>query len=129
MIRAFLAVGLAVLTTAPTAFAQPAANGMQGMAGMTSAAAQAPGDEADKALMAGMAKMNHDMASAPETGNADQDFVAMMIPHHEGAVSMAEAELRYGHDPYLRHLAQQIIAAQKQEIAGMQNWQKTHPAP
>ena len=101
---------------------------MQGMAGMSSTPSQAPGDAADKALMAGMAKMDSDMAKAPTTGNADQDFVAMMIPHHTGAVSMAEAELRYGHDPYLRHLAQQIIAAQDREIADMKAWQKKHPA-
>ena len=71
--------------------------------------------------------MNQAMAKAPMTGNADQDFVAMMIPHHAGAISMAETELKYGHDPYLRKLAEQIIAAQKQEIAEMKRWQKAHP--
>ena len=125
MIRTVLAAGLTVLTLAPVAFAQSAPSSMA----MQSQATQAPGDKADKALMSGMAKMNHDMTNAPETGNADQDFVAMMIPHHAGAISMAEAELKYGHDPYLRQMAQNIITAQKQEIAEMENWQKTHPAP
>ena len=130
MIKAsFLAAGLALLTAAPVAFAQPAADSTQAMAGMSGPSAQTPGDAADKALMAGMTKMNQDMTSAPETGNADQDFVAMMIPHHAGAISMAEAELRYGHDPYLRHMAKDIITAQNREIAEMKNWQKAHPAP
>ncbi|MBU6448441.1 MAG: DUF305 domain-containing protein [Rhodospirillales bacterium] len=119
-----LLAGLTALT-APVAFAQTASNGM----GMGGASTQMAGDAADKALMSGMAKMSHDMANAPETGNADQDFVAMMIPHHAGAISMAEAELRYGHDPYLRHMAQDIITAQNREIAEMKNWQKAHPAP
>jgi uncharacterized protein (DUF305 family) len=61
------------------------------------------------------------------TGNPDQDFVAMMIPHHQGAVSMAEVELRYGHDPFLRKLAKDIIAAQDKEIEQMNKWQQKHP--
>ena len=124
MIRIVFAAGVAALGMAPAAFAQSAPNSMA----VESPPAQAPGDKADKALMSGMAKMNHDMTNTPQTGNADHDFVAMMIPHHAGAISMAEAELRYGHDPYLRHMAQDIITAQKQEIAEMENWQKAHPA-
>ncbi|HEY7992273.1 MAG TPA: DUF305 domain-containing protein [Stellaceae bacterium] len=81
---------------------------------------------ADEALMSGMDKMNHDMDAAPMTGNADHDFVAMMIPHHQGAVDMAEVELKYGKDPAMRRLARDIIAAQKKEIALMQAWLKRH---
>jgi uncharacterized protein (DUF305 family) len=103
---------------------RPPEGAMAGMSGM----AQAAKSPADEAVMAGMSKMNHDMAAAPMTGNPDQDFVAMMIPHHQGAVSMAEVELRYGHDPILRKLAQEIIAAQKQEIAEMTAWQQQHHA-
>ncbi len=62
------------------------------------------------------------------TGNADQDFVASMLPHHQGAVDMAKVELQYGKDAELRRLAQNIIAAQDKEIAQMQAWQKKHPA-
>jgi uncharacterized protein (DUF305 family) len=82
---------------------------------------------ADQAMMAGMTKMQRDMSAAPMTGNPDQDFVAMMIPHHQGAVSMAEVELRYGHDPFLRKLAKDIIAAQDKEIEQMNKWQQKHP--
>ncbi len=76
---------------------------MQGdMPGMSGAK---PGP-ANAAMMAGMAKMQYDMGHAPVTGDADKDFVAMMIPHHQGAVDMARAELRYGKDAQIRKLAQ-----------------------
>ena len=78
--------------------------------------------------MTGMDKLNRDMAAAPMTGDPDHDFVAMMIPHHQGAVDMAETELRYGKDAVIRHLAREIIAAQKREIAFMRRWEATHPS-
>ena len=43
----------------------------------------------------------------------------MMIPHHQGAIDMARAELRYGHNEQLRRIAQEIIVDQQQEIAAM----------
>jgi len=57
--------------------------------------------------------------SAQGTGDADRDFVATMVPHHQGAVDMALAELRYGKDETLRRMAQEIIVEQKQEIEAM----------
>jgi uncharacterized protein (DUF305 family) len=86
------------------------------------------GGSPDQAMMAGMAKMNDAMAAAPMTGNTDADFVAMMIPHHQGAVDMARVELQSGKDPELRRLARGIIAAQDKEIAEMHRWQAAHPA-
>jgi hypothetical protein len=65
-----------------------------------------------------MNKMMADMTVKP-TGDVDRDFVAMMVPHHQGAVDMAKAELRYGHNELLRRLAQEIVAKQQQEIATM----------
>ena len=67
---------------------------------------------------AAMRKMMHDMAVKP-TGDVDRDFVAMMVPHHQGAIDMALAVLRYGHNEQLRRLAQEIIVTQQQEIAAM----------
>ncbi len=61
------------------------------------------------------------------TGAADRDFVAMMIPHHQGAVDMAKIELQFGNDPALKKMAEQIIASQESEIAFMKDWQKAHP--
>ena len=53
------------------------------------------------------------------SGSIDRQFALMMIPHHEGAVDMAMAELRFGHDERLRRIAQEIIVDQQQEIAAM----------
>ena len=67
---------------------------------------------------AAMNKMMADMKIKP-TGDIDRDFVAMMVPHHQGAVEMAQAELKYGHNEQLRRLAQEIIVTQQQEIPVM----------
>jgi YVTN family beta-propeller protein len=84
------------------------------------AAALAPSNDSFSASMhEAMARMDQGMAVAC-TGDPDRDFASMMIPHHQGAVDMALAELRYGHDERLRRLAQGIIVEQRQEIALMQ---------
>src|ERR1700754_2615152 len=57
---------------------------------------------------AAMTKMMDGMAIKP-SGNIDSDFVGMMTPHHQGAIDMPEAELRYGHNEQLRRIAQEII--------------------
>jgi len=91
-----------------------------GLAGMAvTARGQGAGDNTFAAVMAAaMERMDHDMMTPP-SGDADRDFATMMIPHHQGAVEMAEAELRFGRDPVLRRLAQGIIVEQRQEIAVM----------
>ncbi|MEO6320923.1 MAG: DUF305 domain-containing protein [Polaromonas sp.] len=73
--------------------------------------------EAD--MTVGMARMMQDMHSAGHTGRPDADFLAMMIPHHEGAVDMARLVLIHGRDPMVRQIAQEIIASQTIEIAAM----------
>ncbi len=65
-----------------------------------------------------MSKMMDDMTVRP-SGDVDRDFVAMMVPHHQGAVDMAVAVLRYGHNERIRRLAQEIIVTQQEEIAAM----------
>ncbi len=72
-----------------------------------------------KAMDAGMEKMMHGMHGAGASGDADRDFLAMMIPHHEGAVEMARLVLVHGRDPATRRLAEDIIAGQTAEIEGM----------
>ena len=67
----------------------------------------------------GMAKMMADMHAPGYTGDADIDFIAMMIPHHQGAVDMARLVLQDGNDPVTRKLAEDIIASQTVEIEGM----------
>jgi len=68
----------------------------------------------------GMGKMMSDMHAPGYTGDADIDFLAMMIPHHEGAVDMARLVLQHGNDAVTRKLAEDIIASQMVEIEGMQ---------
>lgn len=72
------------------------------------------------AMERSMARMHDGMAAAKPTGDPDRDFAAMMIPHHQGAVEMAQIQLRFGRDERLRRLAQGIIVEQRQEIAVMQ---------
>jgi uncharacterized protein (DUF305 family) len=67
---------------------------------------------------AAMTKMMAAMEIEP-TGDVDRDFVAMMAPHHQGAIDMAQAVLRYGRNEQIRRLAQEIIVTQQQEIAVM----------
>ncbi|MFA6117422.1 MAG: DUF305 domain-containing protein [Sphingomonas sp.] len=62
-------------------------------------------------MMAGM--------NVPATGDIDRDFTRMMIPHHQGAIDMAQALLRHGKNEELRALARGIIAKQEEEIAMM----------
>ncbi|APW45000.1 DUF305 domain-containing protein [Rhodoferax saidenbachensis] len=101
---------------APGAWAQdanPHAGHNMAAAGDASASSQA--------YEAANTKMHKDMSVAL-TGDADRDFLAGMIPHHQGAIDMAEVVLKYGKDPKVKKLARGIIAAQKKEIAMMQTW-------
>ncbi|MCI0919729.1 DUF305 domain-containing protein [Pseudomonas stutzeri] len=65
-----------------------------------------------------MARMMEAM-HVPPTGDVDRDFVEMMVPHHQGAIDMAQAMLRYGTSEPLKRLAQEIIITQEQEISAM----------
>ena len=77
------------------------------------------GSDFMREMALGMDRMMRDMHSPGYSGNADVDFLAMMIPHHEGAVEMARLLLLHGRDPATRMLAEDIIASQTVEIEGM----------
>jgi uncharacterized protein (DUF305 family) len=90
-----------------------------------------PGTTADSswaALLAGMHTMHAAMGAVEPSGNADVDFVRLMMPHHQGAVDMAKAELLSGTDPQLARLAQEIITDQESELQLMQLWLRQHGA-
>jgi Domain of unknown function (DUF305) len=88
-----------------------AAAAITATAGSNQTAFLADNDAAMTKMMAGM--------DVKPSGDIDRDFAAMMIPHHQGAIEMAQAELRYGDNEQLRRIAQEIIVDQQQEIAAM----------
>jgi uncharacterized protein (DUF305 family) len=123
---------IAMLTLAPSALAQDAIdlpaictadNPHAGMAMGDGGMGMMMGDDAAHVdLMDGMAAMNRDMMAGGTAKDIDVAFVCSMIPHHRGAIDMAEAELAHGDDPWARALAETIIAAQEKEIAEMLEW-------
>jgi uncharacterized protein (DUF305 family) len=86
--------------------------------------AEESGMQADREFKAAMASMHKNMMNMKSTGNADVDFARSMIPHHQAAIDMAKVELKYGRDPEMKKLADDIIKAQENEIAMMKAWLK-----
>ncbi len=70
----------------------------------------------------------HDAMMQEPTGDVDKDFIRDMVPHHQGAVDMAQIELQQGKDPDARKLAKSIIDSQQKEITWMKTWLKQHHA-
>lgn len=123
LIPAIRPLPLLAVLLGPVALAQTAPT-------LTRAAEEAPFLAANDDAMT---RMMNGMAVKP-TGDVDADFAAVMIPHHQGAIDMAQAELRWGHNEQLRRIAQEIIVDQGQEITAMrlalgQPLQPSAPAP
>jgi uncharacterized protein (DUF305 family) len=74
-----------------------------------------------------MNRMHATMFRLPMSANPDEDFVRLMIPHHQAALDMAKTQLLCGKDPQIRRLAQEIITDQQSEIQVMELWLKNHP--
>ncbi len=109
---------LVALLLATPALSQPMP-GMSAGQGAPEAITESPATaafrRASEKMIAGM--------NTPPTGDTDRDFVAAMLPRHQGAIDMANVELRYGHDPALKQLAHDIIVAQNKEVVFMRRWQ------
>jgi Domain of unknown function (DUF305) len=107
-----LASAAAFLSTGPGAASFLAKNNAAPSREPQEAPFLARSNAATTRMMAAMMKIkpSHDV---------DRDFVTMMVPHHQGAIDMAEAELSYGHNEPLRRLAQEIIVTQQEDIVTM----------
>ncbi|OJX48735.1 MULTISPECIES: DUF305 domain-containing protein [unclassified Devosia] len=79
-------------------------------------------DQAHQDLAMGMDETNTQMMQAMMASDIDVAFVCAMIPHHQGAINMARAELKHGDSQWARDMAQKVIDAQEQEIADMLSW-------
>jgi uncharacterized protein (DUF305 family) len=115
VIAAAFAIGSASLAPAQDLSRQATANGPSNAETQDKIGAEAPFLKENDAAMT---KMMNDMTIKP-SGDVDRDFVAMMVPHHQGAIDMAQAELRYGHNEQLLRIAQEIIVDQIQQISLM----------
>jgi uncharacterized protein (DUF305 family) len=79
-------------------------------------------DEGHAALLQTMEPMHSDMMRGMTAADFQSAFVCSMIPHHQGAVEMAQVAQQYSDDPWILMFAQEIIATQQVEIAEMQAW-------
>lgn len=110
---------LAFILAAPLAHAQEAAVDPHSGHGASMTSGEV--SEATAAFIAASDAM-HSAMDIPYTGNADVDFIAGMIPHHQGAVDAARIVLEHGTDSEVRAFAEAIIAAQQAEIDWMTAW-------
>ncbi|MBJ9573256.1 DUF305 domain-containing protein [Citrobacter braakii] len=68
-----------------------------------------PSSAASQEYLAGMQKMHDGMMKGALAQNPDVAFAEGMTAHHQGAIDMARTQLKYGKDPELRKLAEDII--------------------
>lgn len=78
-------------------------------------------------MMTIMHQMMDKMNAMQMTKDPDNDFAMMMMMHHQGAIDMANAELKDGKDVTLKEIAQMMITAQTQEIAQLDAFLQGHP--
>ncbi|EAA1645021.1 DUF305 domain-containing protein [Salmonella enterica subsp. enterica serovar Richmond] len=83
-----------------------------------------PSSPASQEYLDGMQKMHDGMMKGAMAHDPDVAFAESMTAHHEGAIEMAKTQLKYGKDPEMRKLAEDIIKAQQPEIDQMQAWLK-----
>jgi len=80
-----------------------------------------------RAMMEGMMQTHDPMMQGMMAEDPDVAFACAMIPHHQGAIAMAEAQIEFGADEQMRELAETIIEAQKREIDELTSWLEEQP--
>lgn len=118
MRRFILLPALLLATCTP---AKPDADGGGAGHGDLQHAAAATSTPAAKAFENAANKMHKDMAVVL-TGDADTDFMRLMVPHHKGAAAMAKVVLKHGKDPEVRKLARSVVAGQEREVVQIRSW-------
>jgi uncharacterized protein (DUF305 family) len=88
-----------------------------------------PADPADPFASAMKTSMDGMMKTGQPTGNVDADYAMLMVPHHQSAIDMANAELAHGRDTKLKAMAQQMVVAQQKEIQQFKDWQAKNGGP
>ena len=112
MMAAVLTPLHAQMSAGPGTMAKPTTAAASGTMGQDKMPMGHGGDMKSK-----MDHMQSQMTAMKSTGNPDVDFAMMMRVHHQGAITMAEAQLKDGKDPKMIKMAKSIIADQKKEIA------------
>lgn len=118
-----LSLGAVIAVGGLTACSNSAQNSTSNQNPTASGSPMAGMSEMDHSKMNGSMMMNMDLG--PADANFDLRFMDAMIPHHQGAVKMAQEALQKSKRPEIKKLAQSIIADQDKEIAQMQQWRKT----
>ena len=117
-----IAIAVAVFVAAPV----PAAAQMGANPGKTTEAQGSKSAAADMSSRGDMHSSMMDnmkkMESMPSSGDIDRDFAQMMKMHHQGAIDMAQMELKNGKDAKLRAMARRIISDQQKEIKEFDQW-------
>lgn len=138
LFKTTLLTGACLIATSGSTFAQDAMAGhdmsaagaelpeicktAEGMAGDMAMDMSHEMDAAHTDLMASMDVTNKQMMDGMMVEDIDVAFVCGMIPHHQGAINMAKAELEHGDNQWAREMAQKVIDAQEAEIAEMVEW-------
>ncbi|XKM14166.1 DUF305 domain-containing protein [Orbaceae bacterium ac157xtp] len=73
-----------------------------------------------------MQNMHKPMMEGIMDSNPDKAFIKGMIPHHKGAMAMAETILKYSNNKEIRQLAEKIIKGQKEQVEWMNKWLADH---
>lgn len=121
---ALLLSGL-MLPASAQAPAPATGSGGRAMSETQTSTKEPPPSAATRAYMDAANQMHIDLA-VPFSNDADKDFAAVIAAHHKGAVELARVELRYGKDPEMRKLAEQIVSANERDMAALKAWQAKH---